>query len=332
MRRILTALFLGLGLAQAAAAQDFTCSGRSLLEEFERERPDIWAGAVDEFEATPNSTGLFWRIEREGVAPSWLLGTMHVADPRITALREPVADALAEADMLVVEAVEVVDPELRFEVVARMQSIAMLPEGETFDEGFTEEQKQALGAMTAAVGVPYFAARRMKPWFISILLSLPPCAVVATLRGEPVLDEKLYIEATTAGLNVVGLESLDEQMEALASLEAAIDAEALLQFVELGPQVTEDWYATLIDLYLRETVSLLMPLLDRVPEFAAMAASMDEAEDALVVIRNHRMHERLLPLLDEGNVFVGVGALHLSGDIGLVELLRKSGYIVTRVP
>ena len=121
-------------------------------------------------------------------------------------------------------------------------------------------------------------------------------------------------------------------MAALASLEALIDAEALLQLIEFGPEVTEDWYATLIELYLQEKVSLLVPLLDRAPEFAAMAATMDETEDALVVVRNHRMHERLLPLLAAGNAFVGVGALHLSGEIGLVELLRGSGYTVTRVP
>ena len=206
MWKAFAALIFGLSLAQAAAAQDFTCSGRSLLETFERDRPEIWAAAVEEFEAIPNSTGLFWRIERDGVAPSWLLGTMHVADPKITTLREPVAEAFASAETLVVEAVEVVDPEMRLAVVARMQELAMLPEGEAFDAGFTDEQKQALGEMTAAVGVPYFAARRMKPWFISILLSLPPCALVATLRGEPVLDEKLYLDATAEGMEVVGLE------------------------------------------------------------------------------------------------------------------------------
>ena len=135
-----------------------------------------------------------------------------------------------------------------------------------------------------------------------------------------------------AGMEVVGLETLDEQMEALASLEAAIDADAILQLLEFGPGRDRGLVRDADRPLRQEKVSLLVPLLDRAPEFAAMAATMDETEDALVIVRNRRMHERLLPLLESGNVFVGVGALHLSGETGLVEMLRGSGYDVTRVP
>lgn len=51
----------------------------------------------------------------------------------------------------------------------------------------------------------------------------------------------------------------------------------------------------------------------------------------MIVDRNIRMAERAAPLLKTGNAFIAVGALHLIGEQGLVELFRKEGYTVTRL-
>lgn len=47
--------------------------------------------------------------------------------------------------------------------------------------------------------------------------------------------------------------------------------------------------------------------------------------------RNIRMAGRAAPLLGEGNAFIAVGAMHLIGEKGLVELFRKQGYVMTRL-
>jgi uncharacterized protein YbaP (TraB family) len=331
MRYLLAVAMLCLGLTQPAVAQDAICEGNSLVDDFQHQMPELYEEALEEFEAIPNSVGLFWRIEKPGLEPSWLLGTMHVPDPRITTLRQPVADALAESDTLVVESVDVVDPEATAEFAEEILALARLPGGETFDETFTEEQKDALGALTAAHGVPYFMARRMQPWFLSVLLSLPPCVGVGGMQGQPILDQKLFLEAREGGKEIVGLETLDEQLEALAALGGAIDESALLEIIEIGTEGIEDIYATMVGLYVEERIALLIPLFDRVPRYAATASAMGDIEGSLVIDRNHRMHERLLPVLEDGGVFVGVGALHLSGETGLIELLRESGYAVSRV-
>jgi hypothetical protein len=56
-----------------------------------------------------------------------------------------------------------------------------------------------------------------------------------------------------------------------------------------------------------------------------------ELEQQLVHDRNRRMAERLRPYLNSGGVFVAVGALHLPGPTGLLELLRQQGYQVQAV-
>jgi uncharacterized protein YbaP (TraB family) len=51
----------------------------------------------------------------------------------------------------------------------------------------------------------------------------------------------------------------------------------------------------------------------------------------LITERNHRMVQRMQPLLKEGQQFIAVGALHLPGEEGLLQLLNDQGYSVTAV-
>ena len=57
----------------------------------------------------------------------------------------------------------------------------------------------------------------------------------------------------------------------------------------------------------------------------------DELMRRLLTERNHNMAQRMPVRLKEGNAFIAVGALHLPGDDGLLQLLSKAGYRVTRV-
>ncbi len=333
MMRIFTSVFAfslavpTLVLPESAFA---VCAGHSILDEIATQRPEVWAKALADFDAQPNSAGLFWKIEKEDAPPSWLLGTMHVADPDITSFRPAVAAALDRADTLVLELTGL-SGSGKFALAAKMAPLAMLPEGETVDADFSKEQKEALGGMTAAVGMPYFSARRMKPWFLVMNLSMPVCEQAAMLRGEYTVDAKLEHLATQAGKRVVGLETVEEQLAVIGSLENALGPTDLLQLIALGPDRIADLFATDIQVYRDERPTLSMTLMANTPEYARNAEAFRVMQGPLIHDRNLRMHERLLPILAQGNAFIGVGALHLPGDDGLVELLRASGYKVTRV-
>lgn len=325
-----SALFLAFGLLAPGPVFAAACAGTSILAEVERDRPEIWEKTLADLENTPNSTGLFWKIEKDGTSPSWLLGTIHIPDPEVTAFKPAIVGAFEQSDVLVLELEEEFGKG-KLALAQKLGPLAQLPNGQTFDSDFTQDQKDALGKMTAAVGMPYFVARKMKPWFLAITLSLPPCVQAAMLRGEQGVDEKLQRQALAAGKRLAGLETIDEQIAALASLEAMIDATTLLELVELGLDENADLFATQVQSYLQERPSLALFLTRNMPELRQSADAFRAVEGALLHDRNLRMHDRLLPILEDGGAFVGIGALHLQGDDGLVELLRASGYTVTRV-
>lgn len=327
--RRLSALLLALGLLAPGQALA-VCAGESMLPGIEREQSEVWKTALADLASIPNSTGLFWKIEKDGIAPSWLLGTMHTPDTDLGALQPAVTEALSASERIVLE-LEGLNEESKVALAERILPEAALPDGETFDADFTSEQKAALGDMTAAVGMPYFTARRMQPWFIAITLAVPPCVQAAMLRGEAGVDDQLESSARDSGKPVIGLETIDEQVQALASLRDAIGPEALLEIIDVGPDGLADLFATMVQLYAEERPWLYMPLIRRLPKFERSADAFTLVERALLQDRNVRMHDRLLPILAEGSAFVGVGALHLPGADGLIELLRTSGYTVTRI-
>ena len=87
-----------------------------------------------------------------------------------------------------------------------------------------------------------------------------------------------------------------------------------------------------MQLYLAHDVGALWPLQR---ELAKANGASDEALEAyrqtVLVDRTSRMRDRALMHLSQGGVFLAVGAMHLPGDTGLVELLRASGYKLTAV-
>jgi uncharacterized protein YbaP (TraB family) len=44
----------------------------------------VTASPVWTAERMLNGRGLLWKVEREGTQPSWVFGTMHVSDERVT--------------------------------------------------------------------------------------------------------------------------------------------------------------------------------------------------------------------------------------------------------
>jgi len=136
-------------------------------------------------------------------------------------------------------------------------------------------------------------------------------------------------------------EGISEQLNAIDSISPSFFVTSIIQLLHLT-QPIENYHETMISLYLDGEIGAIMPTLQtlmvRDLEQAGLGdaempspADMLSFETILLDERNAIMAERAAPLLNEGNSFIAVGALHLVGETGLVEQFRRMGYRVTKV-
>ncbi|NNG04421.1 MAG: TraB/GumN family protein [Inquilinus sp.] len=267
--------------------------------------------------------GLLWRIDTPGVRPSYLFGTIHLSDPRATALPPPVTEALTASDSLSVELV--LDGATQQQLGAAM----VLTGGRTLDGMIGTDLFAEVVAAARPYGLPEPALRMLEPWAVMAMLSIPPEELARTMSGQPSVDQLLQNIATANGIRLHALETVTEQVEALSGMSDADEIEMLRQTVDQQSKV-----AAMIDEMVGHYVNRDIGGLHAFMLEQSMGddpALLDRFLDRILDVRNRRMVDRMADVMAEGNAFVAVGALHLPGDTGLLSLLEQRGHSVSRV-
>jgi uncharacterized protein YbaP (TraB family) len=261
--------------------------------------------------------GILWRIDGAATQPSYLLGTIHSDDARITTLPVTITNIFQQADSF--------SGEIDMDLPNLMQAsqATLLPEGESLQQLLDSTLYQQTVQLLAAYGMPELVVQRMKPWAAAATLSLP------RPQTGLFLDMLLYTQAAAQGKRVYGLETVSEQVGAMESMPRDLQIIMLRDAVAQHDQLDQIIEA-LINAYLQRDLSALESISDKAMQQGdARVAQLFTSQ--VVVNRNRRMLERMQPRLDEGNAFIAVGALHLPGKDGLLTLLRNKGYRVSPV-
>lgn len=305
------------------------CGGRDLVPQLVH--TGQFAAMERKAAGIANGRGKFYRLEKPGEAASFLYGTMHLSDPRLR-LAPDARKAFDTAETLVIETTDSLDAAAATAMLLARPDLVYLPQGRTLDDILTGPQAIAVTAGLKRLGVSPASVERLQPWFVALSLMLPACETARLAEGQKPLDLALAAEAEAADKKVLGLESGGEQLEALASMSDDLQVANLVSTLALGERLP-DLFETMTRLYLSGRIALIPALAEAMlpPDSAALARQAGEFEQRLITDRNHRMAERLEPLLRGGGIFVALGALHLPGEEGLVALLRASGYRLTRL-
>lgn len=261
--------------------------------------------------------GLLWKIEPKGVAPSYLFGTFHTSDPRITTLPCPVEEVFTRTASYTME------------VIANGAGITSMAEAMYFSEGKKLKDvlgealyQQTLRSVRGSDGAPGIAIDNMKPWAVMMMLSSPR-------PGSGLfLDMALQLRAIYGDKPTYGLETMGEQIAVFNDMTLD-DQIVLLRDAVQSAERAQEAMEEITQAYLKRDLGALITLNDKYkPEDARIYTNM---MDRLLVQRNINMVTRMRARLQEGNAFIAVGALHLPGATGLLHLLRDAGYRVTRV-
>lgn len=278
----------------------------------------LWAAAVASAGAQRFDHGLLWRVEAPEAPASYLFGTLHASDDRVVEVPAPVRKAFDAARVVAIELVDDEDAGRRFRRAMVMRE-PRLPQM----LGATDFAR--VDALLAEAGIPDKARARFKPWAALLILGEP--------RGAtgPRLDDVLLAEARGAGKTIHPLESVDEQIDAFDGLPPDTQL-ALLRHAEARQSAIQDTVEPLVEAYLARDLGKMFRLNARaMAGDAAIARHNALFLDRVLYDRNERFAQRLGPLLYQGRLFGMFGALHLYGERGVLRLLEKRGFRVTRV-
>ncbi|WP_226574444.1 TraB/GumN family protein [Acuticoccus sediminis] len=290
--------------------------------------PEAVEAIAEAKRSMPNAEGRLWRVETD--PPSYLVGTFHVAAGGIEEPGPELAALVAGASGLYLELEgESVEGE-----VARWGADPknlFRTDGSRFTDGMSEAERAHAADVLMGYGMPIAVAEQLRPLMLLSLLSVPPCAL--DQFDGPGLDDNLEEIAEDAGIEVKALETVEEQISALDGPPEEMDP---ILRMALSQDLDDSalWYLNLA-LYRTRHIGAMWALgaadMDELvgPEEASKIEAM--FWERLVAGRNRVMARRLLPGLREGGKVVAVGALHLPGEDGLVELVRAAGLTVSRV-
>ena len=267
---------------------------------------------------------LLWKISGRGIEkPSYILGTHHAVPytfcdtiPGLMKAFGEVGHVVGEFDMLKMDA-------MTPQQMQNMQKMMMMPADTTMTSLFSDAQRDTLDAyLKNTLGANLQMLSSMKPMTImvtvqqKILMELIPD--IASLTG---IDKYMQTLAAEKGKQVGGLETMEYQLGLLYGSSLQDQADALLDMVRQSN--SKELLQELTVAYKTQNLDTLWKIFQD---------QMTQLEyDALVKTRNLNWLEEMKHLLTTQSALYVVGAGHLPGDAGMINLLRDAGYKVKPV-
>ena len=267
----------------------------------------------------PFDRGLLWRVERPGVQANYLFGTIHLADSRVTTLPGAVKQPFDAARSFTMEVA------LDAAGVATLAARMVFNDGRNLPGVAGESLFDRVVPLLEQRGLPRAFAGTLKPWAAMLMISLPPQA------PDDVLDVLLSRLAAEQRKREYFLETVEEQVAGFEEMSTGEQVALLRHAVETQADLPS-LNRKLLDAYLQRNLALMWQVNEsEVVKRPDLRALNDVFVQRLVYDRNARMAQRMQQQLGQGGAFVAVGALHLYGDRGVLSLLARSGWQVTRI-
>ena len=260
---------------------------------------------------------LLWKISGKGLSqPSYLFGTIHLICPGDYLWTDAMQRSLAACKQVCLE-LDMDDPK-----TLSSASEGLMNTGEKkLKDYFTPAQYARLEQFAKDTLHTSLAPLQMlKPIALeSVMLSkIAGCMIPVSYEAN------IMEKAHQAKQEVIGLEEVKEQVDAIASLPDDTTVSMVMKMTDSLSASQRD-YAKMVQAYVKQD----LPELYR--QIAESGELGDDGTGALLTDRNARWIPRIERIVKGKPTFFAVGAGHLWGDAGVITLLRRAGYTVEAV-
>lgn len=267
---------------------------------------------------------ILYKVTGNGLdKPSYLFGTHHLAPLKVYLDNESAKTAFTAAEQVVGE-IDMTGDQMA--MAMKMQPYMMAPADSTLSKIIpTDKFAEADSLLKNLIPMPGISLKNFEPLKPMVVTQQVSVFVIMQNMPEYKADEQLdmYFQVTgkKEGKQIIPLETVEQQAEILFNTTSIISqAEDMLELLR-NPSEMITQAKKLNEAYFAED---LVALYDLTKE----DNSDPEFFEKLLNERNNNWIKTLPAIMSKGSSFIAVGCLHLAGEIGLVEQLRKLGYTV----
>lgn len=262
----------------------------------------------------------FWKAQSP-TAIVYLLGSIHFAKPDLYPLDPTIEQAFEQASFLVVELDETkIDKEdMRRRILAK----GMYEAPDSVESHISESTLKLLEDYLDRYDMPLRGYNRMKPGFLAMTLSI---GHVIRMGYLPENGIDMYFQKKAKDKTVLQLENYTDQLDLFFNMpdEELFLKRTLLEFEDFDSQIDETMTAWKTGDTRQMEENVLVKPLKEAPE-------LRQVYDKIYTARNIKMADKIMDFLRQNDTyFVVVGAGHLIGEQGIVNLLKRQGFKVTQ--
>ena len=261
-----------------------------------------------------NST--LWKIEGNGLEkPSYIFGTIHITCD--ASIEDDVKKALDETSQVVLE-IDMDDPSMQTKMMGGMY----MKDGKKISDLVSKEDYAIIDSLiTNEVGMPLKMVENIKPFFLIAMLY--PKMLDCPMQS---FEQELMAVATEQKEDINGLETIEDQMKVFDDIPYEDQVADLLKTAKDNLQKDRDMFTKMLDIYKDENIEALIAMMND-----DESSSVNKHQDKLLINRNKNWIPKISEYAIEQPTFFGVGAGHLAGEFGVINLLREAGYTVSAI-
>lgn len=264
---------------------------------------------------------LLWRLEGKDIKqPSYIFGTMHMIDAKDYFLPQGTMSAIDQTQQMVFE-IDMNEMSDMSNIMGMMGKIFM-KDNLTIKDLLSEEDYLLVSTHFNKSGMPMFMLEKIKPMFLSVFAqtNMDPNGLQ---NGNIKSYEMEFMEmANSSKKTVRGLETIDFQISLFDEIPYEDQAKMLVDAVRGSTEESNEEMEKLTKLYITQDINGMVNLI------STESVDVENFEDKLLINRNKNWIPQIIEMSKLTPSFFAVGAGHLAGQQGVINLLRKEGYKV----